>query len=96
MALSERHAEVAVLQSELQDSKTRMHLVAAASDSAQTDYNVALARSNELYAQELQHLQGLLQVSRAVMARQQTRLGYCRKSCDPGCSCLHVGQTACM
>lgn len=62
-ALSGRHAEVAALQSELQGCKTRMHMVSAAQHSAQMDYNVALARSDKLYTQELQHLQTLLQVS---------------------------------
>jgi hypothetical protein len=62
LALSERAAEVDVLRSELAESRARASTVAAASSSAQSDFKVALARSNKLYGQELRHLQGLLQV----------------------------------
>jgi hypothetical protein len=60
--LSERAAEVAVLRRELAECQARANTVAAASSSAQSDFRVALARSNKLYSQELRHLQGLLQV----------------------------------
>jgi hypothetical protein len=62
LAMSERAAEVDVLRSELAESRARASTVAAASSSAQSDFKVALARSNKLYSQELRHLQGLLQV----------------------------------
>jgi hypothetical protein len=62
LLLSERNAQVAVLRSELAECQARASTVAAASSSAQSDFKVALARSNKLYSQELRHLQGLLQV----------------------------------
>jgi chromosome segregation ATPase len=62
LVLSERAAEVGVLRSELEESRARASTVAAASSSAQSDFKVALARSNKLYSQEVRHLQGLLQV----------------------------------
>ncbi|WIA11976.1 hypothetical protein OEZ85_012058 [Tetradesmus obliquus] len=64
LLLCERAAELAVVRSELTECRARANSAAAASSSAQSDFRVALARSNKLYSQELCHTQGLLQAAR--------------------------------